>query len=88
MFCALIGEIELLAKKMGVTFEQDIIKRNLDILSNLLPEATTSMQRDVAAGRKSEIDGLVYEVVQLADEYGVRLPNYEKIASELKRRGI
>lgn len=88
MFCALIGEIELLAKKRGVTFEQDIVKRNLDILSTLLPEATTSMQRDVAAGRKSEIDGLVYGVAELANEYDVSLPNYEKIASELKGRGI
>ena len=42
--------------------------------------------RDIYAGKASEIDGQVYEVVRLAEKYGVELPVYEKIASELKIR--
>lgn len=85
MFVALIKEIDALGVKMGITFGEDAAKRNLKILSTLLPEATTSMQRDVAAGRKSEIDGLVFEVVRLGREYGINLPNYEMIANALTK---
>lgn len=44
------------------------------------------MQRDVLAGKNSEIDGLVYEVVRMGAEYGVPVPVYTKVAEKL--RGI
>ncbi|MCD7840847.1 MAG: 2-dehydropantoate 2-reductase, partial [Lachnospiraceae bacterium] len=43
----------------------DLVEVNLKILSDLAPEATTSMQRDILAGKPSEIDGLIYQVVRL-----------------------
>ena len=64
LFKTLIREIVTLANAMGITFEEDLVERNLKILSNLPEEATTSMQRDVMEGKQSEIDGLVYEVVR------------------------
>ena len=60
LFKTLIREIVTLANAMGITFEEDLVERNLKILSNLPEEATTSMQRDVIEGKQSEIDGLVY----------------------------
>ena len=56
----MIREIVALATAMGFPFEKDMVSVNLQILSNLPPEATTSMQRDVMAHRPSEVDGLVY----------------------------
>lgn len=47
LFKTLIREIVTLANAMGITFEEDLVERNLKILSNLPEEATTSMQRDV-----------------------------------------
>ncbi|MCC8140272.1 MAG: 2-dehydropantoate 2-reductase [Lachnospiraceae bacterium] len=85
MFRAMIREIVALAAAMGIQFEQDLVEVNLDILSTLAPEATTSMQRDVLAGKDSEIDGLVYQVVRLGRQYGVAMPQYEKAAAELSR---
>lgn len=35
------------------------------------------------AGKPSEIDGLVYEVVRLGKEYDVPVPEYEKVAKKL-----
>lgn len=87
-FAALIKEIGILAEAMGIHFEVDIVKTNLDILDSLTPEASTSMQRDVKQGRLSEMDGLIFEVVRMGERYGVKLPTYEKIASELKKRGF
>ncbi len=83
-FAELVHEIDVLAKAMDIDFGEDIVSRNLKILDDLTPSATTSMQRDIMAGKKSEIDGLVYEVVRLADRYGVEVPMYKKIADSLK----
>ena len=82
-FKAMIREIATLADAMGVPFEKDMVDVNLRILANLAPEATTSMQRDVYAGKSSEIDGLVYEVVRMGREHGVPVPVYEKVAEKL-----
>ena len=81
-FKTLIREIVTLANAMGITFEEDLVERNLKILSNLPEEATTSMQRDVIEGKQSEIDGLVYEVVRMAKKYGVEVPAYERAAEK------
>lgn len=83
-FRTMIREIAALAEAMGVPFERDMVEVNLKILSNLAPEATTSMQRDVMEGKASEIDGLVYEVVRMGERYGVPVPMYEKVADKLK----
>ncbi|MCR5055218.1 MAG: 2-dehydropantoate 2-reductase [Lachnospiraceae bacterium] len=84
-FAGLIREIDMLAKAMDIHFEEDIVGRNLAILDSLSPSATTSLQRDVASGKDSEIDGLIYEVVRLADRYGVDVPIYRKIAATLNK---
>ena len=85
-FAALIGEIGVLAEAMGIHFEVDIVKTNLDILDDLDPRASTSMQRDIWQGRQSEIDGLIFEVARMAESYGAELPTYAKICEELQRR--
>lgn len=85
-FKAMIREIMALAEVMGVPFERDYVKVNLEILSHLAPESTTSMQRDVMEGKQSEIDGLVYEVVRMGEKYHVPMPVYKKIADVLKER--
>ena len=85
-FAGLIREISDLADAMGIGFGEDIVPINLDITAGLSPDMTTSLQRDVAAGKDSEIDGLIYEVVRMGEKYGVRTPLYEKISSELRQK--
>ena len=88
LFKTLIREIVTLSKAMGITFEEDLVERNLKILSNLPEEATTSMQRDVIEGKQSEIDGLVYEVVRMAKKYGVEVPAYERAAEKFREMEV
>lgn len=88
LFKTLIREIVTLANAMGITFEEDLVERNLKILSNLPEEATTSMQRDVMEGKQSEIDGLVYEVVRMAKKYGVEVPAYERAAEKFREMEV
>lgn len=84
----LIREIELLGKAMGITFTIDLVAQGKEILANMPDNITTSMQRDVENGGFSEIDGLIYQVVQLADEYHVDAPTYRKISAWAKQSGI
>ena len=88
MFKALIREIVALSHAMGIEFAEDLVERNLKILASLSPEATTSMQRDVIEGKRSEMDGLVYEVVRMGREYKVSMPQYEKAAACFREQGI
>lgn len=87
-FKTLIREIITLSNAMGITFEEDLVERNLKILSNLPEETTTSMQRDVMEGKQSEIDGLVYEVVRMAEKYGAEVPAYRKAAEKFREMGL
>lgn len=88
MFKALIREITALSHAMGIEFEEDLVERNLKILAALSPEATTSMQRDVMEEKCSEMDGLVYEVVRMGEEYKVDMPQYKKAAACFREQGI
>ena len=88
LFKTLIREIVTLANAMGITFEEDLVERNLKILSNLPEAATTSMQRDVMEGKQSEIDGLVYEVVRMAKKYGGEVPAYERAAEKFREMEV
>lgn len=87
-FVRLMREIDNLAVAMGVPFAVDIVKTNLQILDALMPTASTSMQRDIYAGKPSEIDGLVYEVVRLGKKYSVPMPTYEMIANKAREDGL
>lgn len=83
-FIALIEEVMEVAKAMGITYEENMVETNLKIMDSLAPGVKTSMQRDVEAGKQSEIDGLVFEVARLGEQYGVQVPTYQKITDKLK----
>lgn len=87
-FVGLVREISDLADAMGIGFGEDIVPVNLKITDSSDPGITTSMQKDVAAGRPSEVDGLIYEVVRMGRRYGVNMPLYNMIAEELHSRGL
>lgn len=87
-FVKLIKEVDALAVAMEVPFLVDIVTTNLQILDALTPEASTSMQRDIYAGKSSEIDGLIYEVVRMGQQYGVPTPVYEMVAKKAREDGL
>ena len=87
-FVKLMKEVDALAVAMGVPFLVDIVTTNLQILDALDPEASTSMQRDIYAGKPSEIDGLIYEVVRMGERYGVSVPTYQMIAQKAQEDGL
>ncbi len=87
-FVKLMREVDGLASAMGVPFLVDIVATNLRILDALDPSASTSMQRDIYAGKPSEIDGLIYEVVRMGERYNVPVPTYQMIADKARADGL
>ena len=81
-FIALIEEINAIAKAMNISLPESIVEINLEIMDQLAPNASASMQRDIWAGKESEIDGLVYEVVRLGKKYDVPTPIYDKVGKK------
>lgn len=87
-FKEMIREVHSLSAAMGHEIDPDTEQKNLSILDSLPKKETTSMQRDINAGRKSEVSGLVHEIANLADSLGVEMKTYRKVSDELKKRGI
>lgn len=87
-FKNLIREIQALALAMGIHFDVDLVQFNLDILDTLAPTASTSMQRDIDQGKKSEIDGLVFEVLRMGEHYHVSMPTYQRLSEKFRAKGL
>lgn len=86
LFVKLIEEVRTLSIAMNAEIPENIAEINLAILDSLGPDASTSMQRDIEACKESEVDGLIYRVLHLAQEYGVETPVYAEISSLLKEK--
>jgi 2-dehydropantoate 2-reductase len=69
-----MGEIADVALARGVHLPADAVARSMALLESLPPEATVSLQRDLAAGVPSEIDGWSGAVVRLGEAAGVATP--------------
>ncbi len=84
MFVAMVHEIKALSDAMDASLPENIVEINMNIMNGLAPTATASMHRDIRAGKQSELDGLVYEVVRMGEKYGVAVPTYEMIAKKFR----
>jgi 2-dehydropantoate 2-reductase len=70
-------EIEAVARASGVTLPADTVERTLATLAAVTPSGTSSMQRDVAAGKRSELDEWTGAVVRLGRRAGVATPLHD-----------
>lgn len=82
-FAAFVNEIGALAAAMGFPLGDDLAQRSLAIQDALDPDASTSLKRDLDAGKPSEVDGLIFQVVRLGRQFGVPTPRYDAVAAKL-----
>lgn len=80
----LLKEISELAYATGITFNTDIIEVTLKHISRLPFGTTSSMHTDFLLNRKTELESLTGIVPELAKQYGVQTPTYQKIYESLK----
>jgi len=77
-------EIESLARARDVKLPDDAVAKAMAAVDGLPPDATSSMQRDIAAGKPSELESQNGAVVRMASESGVAVPTHEAIYAALK----
>ena len=87
-FIGLSTESAALGKKLGIEFPEDPISYNLRVIDKLDPESTASMQKDLARGHDSEIQGLLFDMIAAAEEQGIDIPTYRMVAEKFKEQSL
>lgn len=80
-----MAEIYTLAHARGIDLPPDSIDTVMRAVDALPEDATSSMHRDIAAGKPSELESQNGAVVRLALESGVEAPTHSLIYQTLKR---
>lgn len=83
-FIGLSQESAALGKKLGIEFKEDIVEYNLKVIDKLAPESTASMQKDMARGHQSEVQGLLFDMITAAEEQGIEIPTYRMVAEKFR----
>lgn len=79
-----MDEIYALAHARDIKLPPDAIDTVMTAVNALPEDATSSMQRDIAAGRPSELESQNGAVVLMARESGVEVPTHELVYETLK----
>ena len=87
-----MDEIYEVARALEIKLEENTVSASMAFVDTLPPSGTTSLQRDIAENRPSEIDSWSGAVVRLGREAGVSVPTHEFVYNsllplELKARG-
>ena len=83
LYVQLLNEIDAVAKAKGLKLPKDIVEQTIIKLEKSPQEATSSMHRDVLAGKNTEAISLTKFVVNEGIKYNVKTPFYDKIANVL-----
>ena len=71
---ASVREIDGLARVRGIALSDDAVERTMAFVEQLPPNSTASMQRDLMAGRPSELEAQCGAVLRLAEEVSHSVP--------------
>ncbi len=83
MLRQVMEEIYAVARARDVALPPDIVDRTVRVFDGVVAEGTASMQRDIIAGRPSELEAQTGAVVRLGRETGVKTPINEYIYNSL-----
>lgn len=70
----LMKEVEALARAQKIDLDEDVIQKSLDFIDAAAPTIKASMQLDVAAGRRSEIEAMIGVIGRKGRELGIPTP--------------
>ena len=83
IYRSLLNEITTVAVAKGVALPDDIVAQTIIKLEKTPKDATSSMHRDLLAGKSTEVVSLTKYVVDQAIKFGVATPVYQKILEKL-----
>ena len=83
-FIGLSRESNELGRRLGIDLPTDLVEYNLKVIDKLDPHSTASMQKDLARGHESEVQGLLFDLIDAAETHGVNIPTYRRVAEKFK----
>lgn len=83
---ASLEESLAVARARGVELGPELVDRIMGVIDSAPADGTASMQRDIAAGRPSELESLSGAVVRLGAEVGVSTPTHSFLYESLSPR--
>ncbi len=77
-------EVERVGRAAGAHMPQDAVEQAMAIVEALEPGVTSSLQRDVADGRRFELEAFSGTIVRLAREHAIEVPVHAAIYGLLR----
>jgi 2-dehydropantoate 2-reductase len=74
LLSSIMQEVESVARAQGVNLDEDVVQQWLDFIDNAAPTIKPSMQLDVEAGHRTELESMIGIVGQKGRELGVPTP--------------
>ncbi len=93
MIICLMREVEAVARAQGIDLDEDVVQKSLDFMDGAAPHIKASMQLDVDAGRKTELEAMVGVIGRKGHDLGIPTPIADFIYAsllpiELKARNV
>jgi 2-dehydropantoate 2-reductase len=85
VYVELLNEITMLAAVKGLNLPNDIVMQTIHKLEKTPKNATSSMHRDVLAGRNFELASLTEFVVNEGLKYEIEMPTYKIVLDKLAK---
>lgn len=83
MFRRALEEVVLVANSRGVALSQQSVQSVMDRIDQTQPDTMASMQKDILAGRPSELETQTGALVRMANAAGLSVPLHEFIYASL-----
>jgi 2-dehydropantoate 2-reductase len=77
-------EVDRIGRAVGARLPQDAVEQAMAIVEALEPGVTSSLQRDVADGRRFELEAFSGTIVRMAREHSIDVPVHSAIYGLLK----
>ncbi|MFZ0286671.1 MAG: 2-dehydropantoate 2-reductase [Terriglobales bacterium] len=79
----LMEEVAAVARSRNIRLQDDVVSRTLAFVDASPADGTASMQRDLAAGRPSELEAIIGAVIRFGDQGGVPTPAVDYVYASL-----
>ena len=83
MIVGLMREVEAVARAQDIALDADVVQKSLDFIDAAAPQIKASMQLDVEAGRRMELESIIGVIGCKGRELGVPTPTADAIYAAL-----
>ena len=83
-FIGLSRESSEIGRRLGIPLPDNLVGYNLNIIDKLDPYSTASLQKDIARGHQSELQGQLFDLITLGEQLKVDMPTYKKVAEKFR----